>query len=328
MEESGQTPGWIGKPRGGKEKSSMNARFDSSRFLAALAALVFVATACGSTGSGTPTASKGTLTVAGFNFPESSILAEIYGQALAHDGYTISYKLLLGTREVVAPALESGQIDLYPGYAATDLEFYNKGAGEANGDAVATTAKLNSHLQGLGLTALTPSPAVDQNAFAVTTATQKKYNVSSLSDLAPLGGQLTLGAGPECPTRPFCQPGLQKTYGITFKAFKPLDTDGPLTRAAFKNGSIDVGLVFSSDGDLNSLGLVVLQDDKHLENADNVLPVMRQAAASAEVTSVLNAIDAKLTTAELVTMNSQVSIQHQDADAVATAWLQQHNYNN
>jgi osmoprotectant transport system substrate-binding protein len=310
----------------GKENGSMNRMAYSGRFLAGIAALVFTAAACGGT-SGTPsTTSKGTLTVAGFNFPESSILAEIYGQALAHDGYTINYKLLLGTREVVAPALESGQIDIYPGYAATDLEFYNKSAGEANGDAVATTAKLNSHLQPLGLLALDPSPAVDQNAFAVTKATQAKDNLTKLSDLAPIGGQLTLGAGPECPTRPFCLPGLKKTYGITFKAFKPLDTDGPLTRAAFKNGSIDVGLVFSSDGDLNSLGLVVLQDDKHLENADNVLPILRQAAASDEVKKVLNAIDAKLTTADLVTLNSQVSIQHQDPDAVATAWLQQHNY--
>ena len=304
----------------------MNPRFDSSRFLAALAALAFIATACGSTGSGTPTASKGTLTVAGFNFPESSILAEIYGQTLAHDGYTINYKLLLGTREVVAPALESGQIDLYPGYAATDLEFYNKGAGEANGDATATTAKLNSHLQALGLTALTPSPAVDQNAFAVTSATQKKYNLTKLSDLAPIGDQLTLGAGPECPTRPYCQIGLKATYGINFKAFKPLDTDGPLTRAAFKNGSIDVGLVFSSDGDLNSLGLVVLQDDKHLENADNVVPIIRQTVATDDVKAILNKISANLSTAELVTLNGQVELQHQDADAVATAFLQQHNY--
>ncbi|TMF43728.1 MAG: ABC transporter substrate-binding protein [Chloroflexi bacterium] len=306
----------------------MNSKLGSGRFLAAVATLVFVAAACGSTGGGgNPSpASKGTLTVAGFNFPESSILAEIYGQALAHDGYTINYKLLLGTREVVAPALESGQIDVYPGYAATDLEFYNKGAGEANGDATATTTKLNSHLAPLGLVALDPSAAVDQNAFAVTKATQTKFSLTKLSDLAPIGSQLTLGAGPECPTRPFCQPGLKNTYGITFKAFKPLDTDGPLTRAAFKNGSIDVGLVFSSDGDLNSLGLVVLQDDKHLENADNVVPILRQAAASDEVKKVLNAIDAKLTTADLVTLNSQVSIQHQDADAVATAWLQQHNY--
>jgi len=305
----------------------MNFRLGSGRTLATIAAIVFAVTACGSTGGGgTASPGKGTLTVAGFNFPESSILAEIYGKSLEHDGYTITYKLLLGTREVVAPALESGQIDVYPGYAATDLEFYNKGAGEASGDVTATTAKLNSHLSALGLVALTPSAAVDQNAFAVTKATQTKSNLTKLSDLAPIGSQLTLGAGPECPTRPYCQPGLQKTYGITFKAFKPLDTDGPLTRAAFKNGSIDVGLVFSSDGDLNSLGLVVLQDDKHLENADNVVPIMRQAAASDEVKRVLNAIDAKLTTADLVTMNSQVSIQHQDADAVATAWLQQHNY--
>jgi osmoprotectant transport system substrate-binding protein len=328
MEESSQPRGWIGKQTGGKEKGSMNSKLGFERLLAAVAAIAFVGAACGSTGGGgNPSpASKGTLTVAGFNFPESSILAEIYGQALAHDGYTINYKLLLGTREVVAPALESGQIDVYPGYAATDLEFYNKSAGEANGDATATTAKLNSHLTPLGLVALDPSAAVDQNAFAVTKATQTKYNLTSLSDLAPVGSQLTLGAGPECPTRPFCQPGLKSTYGITFKAFKALDTDGPLTRAAFKNGSIDVGLVFSSDGDLNSLGLVVLKDDKHLENADNVVPILRQAAAGDEVKTVLNAIDAKLTTADLVVMNSQVSIQHQDADAVATAWLQQHNY--
>src|SRR5712691_11824391 len=305
----------------------MNSKLGSGRFLAAFAALVFTAAACGGTSGGsTGSPSKGTLTVAGFNFPESSILAEIYGQALAHDGYTIKYKLLLGTREVVAPALESGQIDLYPGYAATDLEFYNKGAGEANGDSVATTAKLNSHLQPLGLTALTPSPAVDQNAFAVTAATQKKYSLSKLSDLAPIGGQLTLGAGPECPTRPFCQPGLEKTYGIHFKSFKALDTDGPLTRAALKNNDIQVGLVFSSDADLSSLGLVTLQDDKHLENADNVVPIVRTPVATSEVKKVLNAVSAGLTTADLVNLNSQVELQHMDPDVVTKAYLQQHNY--
>ena len=305
----------------------MKRNFDLVRRLGALFALVAVAAACGSSGSnGNGTTSKGTITVGGFNFPESSILAEIYGQALAHDGYTVTYKLLLGTREVLAPAMQAGQIDLYPGYAATDLEYYNKGAGEASGDVAATTDKLNSRLSPLGLVALTASGAVDQNAFAVTKDTATKYNLTKLSDLAPVASKLVLGAGPECPKRPFCLPGLESTYGLHFKAFKALDTDGPATRAAFKNGSIDVGLVFSSDGDLNSLGLVVLQDDKHLENADNVIPILRQAAASDEVKTVLNAISAKLTTADLVTMNSQVSIQHQDADAVAGAWLQQHNF--
>jgi osmoprotectant transport system substrate-binding protein len=304
----------------------MNRLRGSVWLVAAFAALATVATACGGTNTPGTTASKGTITVAGFNFAESSILAELYGQALAHNGYTVNYKLLLGTREVVAPAIKSGQIDLYPGYAATDLEYYNSGAGEATGDAIATTAKLNTHLQPLGLQALTPSAAVDQNAFAVTKATQSKYNLTKLSDLAPVGDQLVLGAGPECPTRPFCQPGLQNTYGIHFKSFKALDTDGPLTRAAFKNGTIQVGLVFSSDSDLNQLGLVVLQDDKHLENADNVVPIIRQKVATSDVTAILNKIDAGLTTADLVTMNGQVELLHQDADAVATAYLQQHNY--
>jgi len=292
--------------------------------VAGFVALTMVVAACGSSSSSST--SKGTVTIGGFNFPESSILAQLYGESLAHAGYTVNYKLLLGPREIVAPALESGQIDVYPGYAATDLEYYNQGAGEASGDVTATNAKLNSHLQLLGLEALTPSAAVDQNAFAVTKDTQSKYNLTKLSDLAPIGSQLILGAGPECPTRPFCQPGLSSVYGITFKDFKALDTDGPLTRAAFKNGSIQVGLVFSSDADLTSLGLVVLQDDKHLENADNVVPIIRTSVASADVTTILNKLSAGLTTADLVTMNGQVELQHQDADAVAQTYLQAHNY--
>jgi osmoprotectant transport system substrate-binding protein len=304
----------------------MSRKSGSTWLLAALTVLVTAVAACGGTSTTPGTTSKGTITVAGFNFPESSILAELYGQALAHGGYTVNYKLLLGTREVISPAIQSGQIDLYPGYAATDLEFYNKSAGEASGDAAATTAKLNARLQPLGLVALNPSQAVDQNAFAVTKATKTKYNLTKLSDLAAIGDQLVLGAGPECPTRPFCQPGLEKTYGIHFKAFKALDTDGPATRAAFANGSIQVGLVFSSDSDLNKLGLVVLQDDKHLENADNVLPILRQKVATDDVKTILNNIDAKLTTADLVTMNGQVELNHQDADAVAKAYLQQHNF--
>ncbi len=302
----------------------MNRRLAPRWLLAGLAALAIAATACGSTPSSS--GSKGNITVAGFNFAESSIMAELYAQALEHDGYTVTRKLRLGTREVVAPAIKTGQIDLYPAYAATDLEYYNSGAGEASGDVNATVQKLNARLQPLGLEALTPSAAVDQNAFAVTKATAAKYNLTKLSDLAPIGNQLVLGAGPECPTRPFCLPGLQNTYGIHFKDFKALDTDGPATRAAFANGTIQVGLVFSSDSDLNKLGLVVLQDDKHLENADNVVPIIRTTVASDEVKSVLNKISANLDTKTLVTLNGQVELNHQDPDAVARAFLQQHNY--
>ena len=293
--------------------------------VAALAALATVAAACGSTNTPAP-ASKGTLTVAGFNFPESSILANLYGQALAHDGYTVNYKLNLGTRKVIAPALQSAQIDLYPGYAASELEYYNNSAGEATADPTATTAKLNTYLAKINAIALTPSAAFDGNAYAVTKATATKYNLTKLSDLTPVAGQLVFGAGPECPTYKFCLPGLMSVYGLHFKQTLTLDTDGPATRAAFKNGAIQVGLVFSSDADLNALGLVVLQDDMHMIAADNVVPVIRTAVDTDEVKNVLNKVDAGLTTADLVTMNSQVELLHQDADAVATAYPQQHNY--
>ncbi|HXM72917.1 MAG TPA: ABC transporter substrate-binding protein [Candidatus Dormibacteraeota bacterium] len=293
--------------------------------VAALAALATVAAACGST---TPsgTTSKGTITVAGFNFPESSILAQLYGQSLAHDGYTINYKLNLGTRKVVAPALQSSQIDMYPGYAASELEYFNSGAGEASADPVATTAKLNTYLAKINAVALTPSAAVDGNAYAVTKATADKYNLKTLSDLTPIAGQLVFGAGPECPTYKFCLPGLTSVYGLHFKQTLTLDTDGPATRAAFKNGSIQVGLVFSTDSDLSAAGLVVLQDDKHMIAADNVVPVVRTAVATDEVKTVLNKIGAVLTTNDLFTMNGQVELLHQDPDAVAAAYLQKHNY--
>jgi osmoprotectant transport system substrate-binding protein len=290
--------------------------------LFASSALVFAIAACG----GPSSSSKGAVVVAGFNFPESSTLAQIYGQALAHDGYTITYKLNLGTRKIVAPALESGQIDLYPGYAASELEYYNNAAGEATGDPVATTAKLNTYLGKFNAVALTPSAAFDGNAYAVTKATAAKYNLKTLSDLTPIASQLAFGAGPECPTYKYCLPGLMSVYNLHFKQTLTLDTDGVATRAAFANGTIQVGLVFSSDADLEQLGLVVLQDDKHMIAADNVVPVIRQAKANDETKNLLDKIDAKLTTADLLSMNAKVALQHVDADVVAKDYLQSNNY--
>src|SRR5437764_8195636 len=116
-----------------------------SAYLAVSIALAVAIGACGSTS--TPAGAKGTITVGGFAFSEGTVLADLYGQALQHAGYDVTFKVNLGSREVVGPALKSGQIDMYVGYAATDLEFWNKSAGEASGDAAATTQKLNSHLQ-------------------------------------------------------------------------------------------------------------------------------------------------------------------------------------
>src|SRR5438309_16209 len=198
----------------------------------ALGTLAIVA-ACGGGGGGGTTA-KETLTIGGFNFSESSILADMYGQALKAKGYTIAYKLNLGSREVVAPALKTGQVDLYPGYAATELEFFNNKKGEAGGDPQANVTKLNTYLSAFGAEALTPSPASDENAFAVTKALATKDNLVKISDLKPVASQLVLGGPPECPTRPYCELGLKSVYGLTFKDFKSL--------AAGSGTSIDCGV--------------------------------------------------------------------------------------
>ena len=299
--------------------------------LGATLGLSLIASACGSSGGGSPaataaTSSKGTITVGGFGFSESAILTNIYGKALKGNGYTVNLRLNLGNREVVEPALEKGDIDLYPGYAATELEFLNKGKGEASPDPAATTTKLNSYLQPKGLVALTPSSAADQNAFAVTKATADKYKLKNLSDLATSGSQLTLGGPPECPTRPFCQAGLEKTYGFKFKAFKSLDAGGPLTKAALDKGDIDVGLIFSSDGAIAAKGYIVLTDDKHLQNADNVVPVGKAKALNGDATKVLNDISSKLTTEDLATMNKKADLDKQDPDQLAIDRLKSHGF--
>ena len=295
--------------------------------LSGILGLSLIASACGSSGGGSPsTTNKGTITVAGFNFSESSILAEIYGQALKASGYTINYKLNLGSREVVEPALEKGDINLYPGYAATELEFLNSGKGEATPDPVATVAKLNTYLAPKNLIALTASPAADENAFAVLPATASKYSLKNLSDVAAVGNQIILGGPPECPTRPFCEKGLVSTYGIHFKDFKALDAGGPLTKAALDKGDIQMGLIFSSDGSISAKGYVVLNDDKHLQNADNITPIMSTKAATSDVKTLLNSIDAKLTTADLASMNKQADIDKADPNTIAASWLSSHGF--
>jgi osmoprotectant transport system substrate-binding protein len=292
----------------------------SRAFLPLIVAVSLLTAACGSSGG-----SKGTVTIGGFNFSESSILASIYGGALKGAGYTVDYRLNLGTREIVAPALQRGEIDFYPGYAATELEYFDNAAGLATANAAETTARLNQHLQAKQLKALDPAPALDTNAFAV--LKQGHYGgYSKLSQLGPVAGQMTLGGPPECPQRPFCQLGLAKVYGLHFKDFKALDSGGPLTKAALDRGDIDLGLIFSSDSAYSTGKYVKLQDDRHLQNADNVVPVGRSQILTSEVASILNPVSAKLTTEALIEMNRKSDVDKEDPDQIASEWLKSNGF--
>src|SRR5579864_712628 len=167
--------------------------------------------------------------VASFNFDESEILQELYAQVLEANGYTIERHTRLGSREIVEPALESGQIDLVAEYLATAEAFVNKANSKATSDPAATQQSLQAYFTPKNITVLDFAQAVDTNGFVMTKANSDKYKATKLSDLQPVANQLVLGGPPECPTRPFCQQGLANTYGLNFKDFKSLDAGGPLT---------------------------------------------------------------------------------------------------
>src|SRR5579859_2760227 len=271
---------------------------------------------------------KPTVKVGSFNFDESEILQELYAQVLETNGYTIERHTRLGNREIVEPALESGQIDLVPEYLATVEAFV---AGKANtpskasSDPAATQTALQALLTPKNITVLDFAKAVDTNGFVVTKATADKFKLTKMSDLQPVATQLVLGGPPECPQRPFCQLGLQQTYGLNFKDFKPLDAGGPLTVTALTSdpAQIDVGLLFTTDPNITVKNLVLLDDDKHLQLADNIAPVVRNAilTAGSDAKTLLNSVTAKLTTADLTTMNNDVGNNHKDASAVSKAYL-------
>lgn len=159
----------------------------------------------------------------------------------------------------------------------------------------------------------------------VTTSCGSTGGTSSASPTR-IASQMTLGGPPECPTRPFCEAGLVKVYGLNFKAFKALDAGGPLTKAALDRGDIDIGLIFSSDSAYSTGKYVQLQDDKHLQNADNVVPLIKATKATADVTALLNEIDGKLTTQDLIALNKSADVDKQDPDVIAKKWLTDHGY--
>lgn len=289
---------------------------------AALLAMALVAAACngsGEDGNGTGGEEKGDLTVGAVAFAENQILGEMYAQALEAAGYDVERQLNLDSREILQPAIESGEVDVAPEYLATLDVFLG---GDAGTDPAAVADELEGLLAEKGQTLLEFSEAVDTNAFVVTRETADELGLSQVSDLQPLAGDLSLGGPPECPEREFCIPGLMEVYGIEFGDFVPLDVGGPLTVEALANGEVDVGLLFSTDGAIEANDFVLLEDDKSLQQADNIAPVVRSEALNDEIRGILNSISAALDTPTMTSLNAQVTVEGEDAADVARAFLE------
>jgi osmoprotectant transport system substrate-binding protein len=252
-------------------------------------------------------------------FTENQLVAEMYAQVLERAGYRVERQFGLRSRELSENALESGQIDLEPEYLSSLLLYLDPNA-QASEDPARVAGQDRELLQPKGITVLTPSRAHDTNEFVANAQTARRFHLTTMSSLAPVAGRLTFGGPPECAQRPFCLAGLDKVYGILFDDFEPLDVGGPQTIAALKDDQVQVGLLFSTDPSIRENGFVPLADDKHLQNAENITPVIRTAVLNDRIRGLLDAVSAKLTTEDVTGMVGHV-VHGEDLATAARSFL-------
>ncbi|MFE7323922.1 ABC transporter substrate-binding protein [Streptomyces sp. NPDC057565] len=268
------------------------------------------------------------LTIGSAGFTESDLLAQMYALLLDRAGYSTKV-ISVTNREIYEPALESGQIDVVPEYAATFADWLNAKKSGADATPVGspdlgtTMRALRALATPRGLTVLDPGRAVDQNAFAVTAPYVAKHRLRTLSDLGRSGLPVRLAAGDECVQRPYCAPGLKKTYGIDIAAVDPKGVGTTQAKQAVRSGRDQMVLTTTTDATLDDFGLVLLADDKHLQNADYLVPVVnRSRAGSPGVRDALDRLNTVLTTADLARMNEQVDSWRRLPEDVARNYLE------
>ena len=324
----------------------MRPSLTSLRLLAGATGLALALTACGGDGGdafsegegsgggsgggggGGDAASSEPITVGGATFTESAIMIEMYRAVLEDGGYTVEVKPV-ENRELYAPELESGSIDVVPEYAATFTEYLNLAKNGpdaeplATGDVDATVQALRPLAEEKGLAVLEPAEAANQNAFFVTEQFATDNDLTTLSDLGALGQPIVLAGTQECPERPKCELGLEQVYGIDVTEDLPLGFGSVQNKQAVVEGDAQLGLSGTTDGTLEALGLVVLEDDKQLQNADNLVPVVNAEgpAGTDEVAELLDALSQTLTTEDLAELNRRVDQDREQAATVAEDYL-------
>jgi osmoprotectant transport system substrate-binding protein len=294
---------------------------------AALALMALLLAACGggsnnplgqSSSGSSPGGSSGAIVVGSANFSESEILAELYAQAMKAKGVDASTKLSIGAREVYIKALQDGSISAVPEYTGNLLLNFDKNA------TASTPAEVEKALPGVlpqGLKVLKSSAAADQDVYVVTKDFSQKNGLTSLADLSKIAPTSTLGGLSELETRAYGPMGLEKVYGAKFKAFKPYDKL-PVKVADLNAGKIQVAGFFTTDSAIAEHGYVELKDPKSLILPQNVIPLVRSDVASnSAATGAIEAVQAALTTNDLITLDKAVDAEHQDPNQVAAQWL-------
>lgn len=296
--------------------------------LAITTAAILGLSACGGGGdplaSDSPTGSStaatgGDIVVGSADFPESELLAEIYAGALKAKGINATTKPRIGARELYLKALEDGSIQVVPEYTGALGFNYDKNFSETDPDKVYAAIQ---KLIPAEFAVLEKSAAEDNDSIVVTKATADEKKLTKIEDLKAVAGDMTLAAPPEFQKRPQGIPGLTKTYGVTFKQFRPLT--GQALVQALKNGQVDAANIFTTDPSIAANGFVSLEDTKKLFGSQNIVPLVAKDKAD-QLAPALNAVSAALTTDVVAGLVKEVVTDKKDAKDVAAEFLKANN---
>lgn len=282
------------------------------------------ASAPGTGADGSAPTGSGSITVGSADFPESQLIAQIYGQALAAAGFDVDYQLAIGSREIYFDAVSSGEVDLVPEYTNSLLSFVlRRDDPRARPEAADVDEQIAALGEALpeGLEVLTPSAAEDKDVIVCTAATAEEFGLTNLSELAAVLDQITLGAPPEFEGRsPFGLAGFEQVLGAPpVGEFVPLDVSG--VADALAANQIDCGNLFSTMSVITTEGFVALEDDQTLVPNEAVLPLVRSDVVDEALTAALDDVNAALDTESLKELMVQIEVDAAAPDVVASEWL-------
>lgn len=281
---------------------------------------VMVLTACGTADPLAEPSEPGdsdTIVVGSQAYYSNEIIAELYAQVLEDAGYDVERRYQIGQRDAYLPALENGEVDVFPEYTGNTLQVYNPDATSTDPQSVysALVEALPDQL-----VALEYAEAQDTDSYNVSREFSETYGVTSLEHLTDVPVAITVGGNPELAERPYGPDGLREFYGVEVEFQAIGDSGGPLTKQAIRDGTITMGDIYSADPDLASGDFVTLDDPKGMILAQNVVPIVGAELAE-EIASLINAVSALLTTEELVALNERSTSEELSSGAIAMDWL-------
>lgn len=252
------------------------------------------------------------------DFPESTLLAEVYGRALEAEGVPVDYQLYIGSREVYYDQIEAGALSLFPEYNGAILAYLDDEAPSA--DSEETNALLEEALPD-GLEVLASSEAENKDSVTVTREVADEHDLASLTDLADVADELVLGGPPEFETRQQGVMGLESVYGVEFGEFRSLEV--ALLTQALSDDDIQAANLFTTDPQIVEEGFVVLEDPENLFGAQNITPLINSEQVDDTARGIIDGVSNSLTTEELTELNKRIVVDNESAADVAQEWLEE-----